>query len=493
MPLKAQDLQNYEAYKKATHAAASQIKKDTPFCLYSDVEIPDASKKMHTLRPFLVVGSPANAVTPLLKDLHGGKKPTASGLCSLDNGKISFVAKSGKVEYNLLKSQATLFKELLGKEIMMPGAGGGAAVAAAKPAGPVATVKTPYGALSYFSTDSANASVIKTIEKAVENIEGAEDDVKSMDAAYKESEQLKKKVPSTRDIMDWVKKADRASSDEARQAKAAFLIFDEIRGKMEEVNEDFENAGKGVSSALKDMQAEDLEEKAKELKKQAQEEAEMIEGAFKLFTIAFKAGKALADPASALDLVDDAAEGLGKAISYMATSGLLQQAADCEAQAHELKVEAIAVRLGQAKQHLTDLAKRQTDTLGLLKRAKELIQTTGSAPMKGFDKNTKGPFKFQDLQAYADRLAECCDLARDAIKEAKQAFDIADVVMAPLGSGKWKVPHPDDAKKILQQMKDEAVKLGKHAGDTYKGANMMRIESQKTYAAAQDALSKANS
>jgi len=68
------------------------------------------------------------------------------------------------------------------------------------------------------------------------------------------------------------------------------------------------------------------------------------------------------------------------------------------------------------------------------------------------------------------------------------AFDISYVVLGVVSTGKWNVPQPDDSKKILQKMKDEAVKLGKSAGDTYKGANLLRIEAQKLYAEAQEAL-----
>ncbi|MGO9261757.1 MAG: hypothetical protein ACLQU1_36460 [Bryobacteraceae bacterium] len=138
MQLTSRDLQTFEAYKKAMRAAASQIKDKTPFCIYSDVQLPDASGKMHTLKPFLVVGSPVNAITPLLKNLKGAKAVACSGLCSLQGGKISFVAKGGKVNYGLFKSQATVFKELLGgKEILDPAhAGGAAPTAPAQPAKP---------------------------------------------------------------------------------------------------------------------------------------------------------------------------------------------------------------------------------------------------------------------------------------------------------------------------------------------------------------------
>jgi hypothetical protein len=120
MPMKPTDLETFEAYKAAMRAAASHIKDNTPFCLYSDVQIPDKSKKVHTLKPFLVVGSALNVITPMLADLKGGKKFLASGHCSLEKGKISFEALRGKVDYGHIKSQATIFKDVLGKEIHIP-------------------------------------------------------------------------------------------------------------------------------------------------------------------------------------------------------------------------------------------------------------------------------------------------------------------------------------------------------------------------------------
>jgi len=125
--LKAHDLETFEAFKKASRAAASQIKDNTHFCLYSEVQLPDASGKVHVLKPFLVVGSPVNVVTPLLKDLKGTKKPLCSGVCSLEQNKISLVAHKGKLDHGILKSRAPIFKDLFGKEILIPAAGSQAA------------------------------------------------------------------------------------------------------------------------------------------------------------------------------------------------------------------------------------------------------------------------------------------------------------------------------------------------------------------------------
>ena len=163
MQLTTHDFQTFEAYKKAMRAAASQIRDKTPFCIYSDVQLPDASKKMHILKPFLVVGSPPNAITPMLKDLHGSKTIACSGLCSLQGGKISLTAKSGKVNYGVLKSQATVFKELLGgKEILHPSPDAGAA---AKPAPHPA--KLTEAALHWHGVRTTVDTKIKELKQAV--------------------------------------------------------------------------------------------------------------------------------------------------------------------------------------------------------------------------------------------------------------------------------------------------------------------------------------
>jgi hypothetical protein len=121
--LKAHDLETFEAFKKASRAAAMQIKDNTPFCMYSDVQLPDASGKVHVLKPFLVVGSPINVITPLLKDLKGIKKFLCSGVCSLEQNKISLLAHKGKLDHGILKSHAPVFKDLFGKEILTSAAG----------------------------------------------------------------------------------------------------------------------------------------------------------------------------------------------------------------------------------------------------------------------------------------------------------------------------------------------------------------------------------
>jgi len=177
MQLKPQELQTLEAFKKASRAAAGQIKENTPFCIFSDVHLPDSSKKLHVLKPFLVVGSPPQVILPMLKDLKGNKKLVASGLCSLQSGKLSFVAKSGKVDYGLFKSQATHFKELLGKEILIPPPGGAAVqnppdakTPANQPPDPKVTqrhVKMTEAALHWTGTRTTVDSRVNQLKQAV--------------------------------------------------------------------------------------------------------------------------------------------------------------------------------------------------------------------------------------------------------------------------------------------------------------------------------------
>jgi hypothetical protein len=143
MQIKPADLETFEAYKKAMRAAAAQIKDNTPFCLYTDVQLPDSTKKVHTLKPFLVVGSVMNVITPMLKNLKGGRKIICSGHCSLEGGKISLEAKTGKLEHGHLKSQAMIFKDVLGKEILFPSANAAKDPHAAGAAGAAGAAATP--------------------------------------------------------------------------------------------------------------------------------------------------------------------------------------------------------------------------------------------------------------------------------------------------------------------------------------------------------------
>jgi len=120
MQLKPQDLKTFESYKKAMRMAASQIKDNTKFCIYTDVQLPDAGGKMHVLKPFLALCPPA-MLKPLLTPLKGGKRLISEGTCSLHEGKV--ILKGNKVPFGQLKTQATFFKDLLGGKAVAAPAG----------------------------------------------------------------------------------------------------------------------------------------------------------------------------------------------------------------------------------------------------------------------------------------------------------------------------------------------------------------------------------
>jgi thiamine kinase-like enzyme len=366
-----------------------------------------------------------------------------------------------------------------------------------KASAPVASVKTSYGEFAYFSNDKANARVIETLRRGVEKLSDAQADFSQMKAALQEAEKIKKDIPPVRDIIESLKKADRVSADEGKQAKVAYLLFEEFQGKVVEVQEDAKNASLSAEAAVKELKASGLEEKAKELREEAEKARSAIEKIFTATTTALKLATAVAspDPISKLELASTAVETLESVYKLFGGSGtgLIEQAAENEKTAHELKLDAVADKMKQTKQHLEDLQKRQDAAIKLYGKAKALIAMTGKAPMKGFDKTTKGKFHFEILEAYADRLAEVCDLAKDAIDEAKLAYDISDVLRAQAAGGKWKLPEPEESKKILQQMKDEAIKVGKEAGVFFHAASPARIDAQKLYAQAQEALANSNS
>src|SRR6202042_190338 len=118
MQFKEQDVKTFESYKKAMRANAAQIKDGTKFCIFNEVEIPDAAGKMHKVKPFLVVGVALGVVKPLLAHLKGARKPLCEGTCSLEEGKVAL--KGQKVPFGALKAQATFFKDLLGKPVTIP-------------------------------------------------------------------------------------------------------------------------------------------------------------------------------------------------------------------------------------------------------------------------------------------------------------------------------------------------------------------------------------
>jgi hypothetical protein len=118
MQLKQPDLKTFESYKKAMRMSASQIKDGTRFCIYSEVVLPDATGKPRKLKPFLAIGNGKSTFQPLLSNLNGARKFICEGTCSLEDGKVTL--NGPKVPFGQMKRQATLFKEILGKQIGIP-------------------------------------------------------------------------------------------------------------------------------------------------------------------------------------------------------------------------------------------------------------------------------------------------------------------------------------------------------------------------------------
>jgi hypothetical protein len=159
MPLTPHDLQTFENYKKAMKTAASNIRgKDTPFCIYSEVQIPDTKGKLIIVKPFLVVGTPVNAVTPLLKNLHGSKTVACSGSCSIEGDKISFVSKSGTLNHGQIKPHVL---NLLGKNILDPAHAGAGTKKAPEPA------KLTQAAVHWHGARTIADAKIKDLKRAV--------------------------------------------------------------------------------------------------------------------------------------------------------------------------------------------------------------------------------------------------------------------------------------------------------------------------------------
>jgi hypothetical protein len=474
--------------------AAGQIGSNTPFCIYSDVQMPGASKT-HTLKPFLVVGAPASTIAPMLKDLRGSKTFTCHGLCSVEGGKISLVAKSGTVNYGLFKSQATIFKDLLGKEILIP-APGGAAAPKAEPAAKVETIDTPFGKFSYYSNDKSNdvRYYNEQVKRLVNNLKVAEDDAKGMDLAYQTWLKLAGKLPSDQEILKWAAKADRATRDEALQAKAQGLHLEQLREKLVEIIVDLKAAARGVRTATIALNAKNLEAEAEDLRTQAEQQEGPIGKALKFASTALNVAAKLASPdaMTKLEVATTLAETVASLYEVFNSSRLLERAKVCAEEAVRLEVDAAIRGLGEAEEHLTALAPRLDVTRDILKRAQELSDEIGDRAMEGFDRQNL-PFKFENMEEVIEKIQESQQFARALIDGARQVFESTALMNGTLTSGKvWKVPKLDDDKKIFEKFKERAVHLGKRAGEVYKYANVRLPQFQKVFAEAKEKISKAH-
>jgi hypothetical protein len=114
MPLKTEDLNTVENYKKAIKHEAGKIGAagNIKFWIYKDVELPTAAGGKQKL-PILISLVDDVAAKAVLK----GKLPLCHGTCGLAENKIAFDAAQGKVPYALLIKSVPL---LLGKMVHLP-------------------------------------------------------------------------------------------------------------------------------------------------------------------------------------------------------------------------------------------------------------------------------------------------------------------------------------------------------------------------------------
>jgi tetratricopeptide (TPR) repeat protein len=412
MTLKPQDLQTYEAYKKAMRAAAGQVGNNTPFCLYSDVQMPDNSKKMHTLKPFLVVGATPSTIAPIWKTLAGSRTLVCAGLCSLQGGKISLVAKSGTLNYGMLKSQATAMKDLMGKEILIPPAGG-----AAPDAKPEAMdgIKTEFGLFTYFSKDPKFVSVVKDI---VQVFGQASDDLDETNVAYKEMKDFWGKIPSRDEIKKWIEEGDPtgSSGNAARWTKDKYQSLERYRKGITYIQQDYEYTVESLTSAFTLLQGEVLGQAAKKLKKEVEEKKARIEADAGLIKIIIDGAEAMEKHPA--ELIKDAVDAIAKMVGHFVTKDLEKAAEEYEKQSDELKIDGLDKAIASAVKRLGTLSGRLDDAMKDLQDADKLVQAGAKAPMNIFDKVTKaskGKFKFHDLEMLAERAKESLALGKPVV------------------------------------------------------------------------------
>jgi len=423
MPLKAQDLQTFEAYKKAIRAAASQIKDNTPFCLYSDVEIPDASKKAHTLRPFLVVGSPATAITPMLKDLHGGKKPLCGGLCSLEEGKISLTAKSGKLEYGTLKSQATVLKELLGKEILFPSAG---QPAGAKKDAEKSIAAPPFGKITYFA--SYESKILPLLAEALKGSEKAVD----MDGELKERFQVmdafSKKIPTLDVVKQEFAKVDNAVKLEAQNVQGLELHVKGIRAQWDLLTKAAREAHKNLLISADDLKAADDLQRAAKIK-ESLEMAPWLKLLIHTGEAAVAWAKVEEDPMGTvgptLEVLKDEMEVLGLDKANQQMKALQEEAA-------HLQWKSVVAKFKLAQQKLQDMTGLRANLIPLIQKAQDLYKTIGNNLPGDFDSaNKNGRFQFKSMTDLQDMLHKYREFAQQAVSTAYHATESVNKLQRP--------------------------------------------------------------
>lgn len=364
-------------------------------------------------------------------------------------------------------------------------------------AGPskVATVNTPFGAFAYFADDKANARLVQMVENIVINLEDAGNDANSMKSASEEAEKLQKKLPTRQDIEEEVKKADLATSEAARAAKRAMGRVEDYKTNVVHLQEDVAHAAEAAKAALSAFKGVTLEDKAEKLKAQAEELKSGIEKLLSsISTVVDLVTKGMGpNPLGKLELLATAADTLGTLFSVVGGPGdsLLAQADEAAAMAKELKLDAAHASMVLTKKRLDTLMQRQPALKEQVKRIKEEAELQAKVPMKAFDKKS-GKFDFAELEAYADTLAEVCDLAQDVMKRAQDAYATSAVLLGVVKPQKWKLPDPGKSKDTLEKAQEQATKLKTGAENYFKKADLARADARTMYAVAQDGLTRAN-
>jgi hypothetical protein len=476
MQLNAKDLQTFEAYKKAMKAAAGQIGNNTPFCIFSDVQMPDASKKVHTLRPFLVVGTAPSAITPLLKDLKGSKTLTGSGFCSLEGGKVSLVAKSGKVDYGQVKSQASMLRDLLGKEILIPSGDKPPAT------GPVSKLSTPAGDFPY----SSNSKELESLKKDLEVLSKAQALEDQVDELLDHAAKLEKKIPPVNVIMQWVDKASGTTRSEAMSVKNAYQSIDGFKLVFQGILDDAKEAATSIHIAATHLKAAKDAKKGAELREQAEAEEKALDFITELASTALKL--AVAPELEAAEWAEAAIEAGAASVKALHGNALLDQAKKLEDESRTLEVSAATEAFGLAKKHLVSLQTREAQWMPVLTRLRQVATVVGSIPMRDFDAQTKGPFHFKDIADLADDLTDIGNMTADIITIANEATVRLGTLLGMVKAKSWSLPMPDEAAQILTELKNSGIRMRDLASDRRKRASTDIGKWRKIYGDAQDGL-----
>ncbi len=479
MSLNAQDFHNYEAYKKAMRAASGHIGNNTPFCLFSDVQLPDAAHKVHIFKPFLVVGAPASTIAPFLRDLHGSKQISAGGVCSIEDGKISLEAKSGTLNFALLKSQESIFKDVLGKEILIPGTGGGPASSTVEPE-PVEDLHTAIGHFRIFSRDRAKHVMdIKSIESAVGQLVSTRQKSEAMHVDHRDAVDLGKKLPSGAEIHASATKPDAATSAAARGAQKSMTDLFSTLSRLDEVNDAVDLADKNVSISIAKLHALDLDEQGLSLRRRIEQEKDTIDAVFGFLKTASDVGlkiKALKKLAETAELLPNVIELVGNAVSKAETADLTKQAEEIEKEAIRLKLSIGNDEHQQAQQAVINLVKAKRNVSRELLLRLDDVRRSVQATKDAFDNRPGNHFKFRDLQAAADKMASARDRAKAVQHECDQISATATPILAVLVTGKWKLPWPDEGENFIAGIKVDCDEMRKDAGEILKDAERRIVE-----------------